>query len=699
MAQVVDLAYRADISQLQANLAKIPGLTEKEAKAMVKSLDRQMKRAESASKKAAAGTAKAWQKAGDPLKSFEKDAGKTEQVIQGLNGALNKVNPELSGFVSYGYEAAGAVRAVARSGAKVVAVLGPVAVAAAAAAAAYTYLSNEVEAAEERMKAASQAASAMQSTHKQAELIALQAAVAIGEKSKAEYDAALNADRATQIYADQTKAIDDQRKALTDELRVAKEREKNLEKTLETQKNMRETQGSILAGNKRQTQSTAKVSQETNRYTTQVALLEKQLKDNAAQEAALQSAIKKTEKDLNTISSASEKKGKSAKRSGKQSVSAAKAEAQAISKLWTVSEKHAAARLEGADAITAAAQKELEQIDAIVAAYPDSAEAAEAAAAARAEVHATLAADIEAHNQERIADAKAAVAAIRETEAKAAAEAEAEMLERAETERAAWEERTAAAAEFRAAELEGWGVFYESMTQGAEDAFGMIADAHEDAANEVLETAQAATAAAEEALSEAEDSGDAAAIAHAQNELAKVQASEEAAQAIATTKMEAAVRAFRAEQAASVASVLMSTAQAVIAALVPPPIGYGPIAGPAAAAGLTALGAVQVAGIMAQEPPSFHTGGMIRNDETAAVLRKGEGVLTAQGVRQVGGPGGVADANAGRGSSSPVVVQHVYKHRNLDTVVVDHLKTNSALRKATSSSRARGRRNPYNGSL
>ena len=87
MAQVVELAYRADISQLVQNLGKIPGVTEKEAKAMVKSLDRQMKKAEASSKRAAQGTQKAWSKAGGPLKSFEKDAGRSAQVIRGLGGA------------------------------------------------------------------------------------------------------------------------------------------------------------------------------------------------------------------------------------------------------------------------------------------------------------------------------------------------------------------------------------------------------------------------------------------------------------------------------------------------------------------------------------------------------------------------------------------------------------------------------------
>jgi len=695
MAQVVELAYRADISQLVSNLGKIPGVTEREAKAMVKSLDRQMKKAEASSKRAAQGTQKAWSKAGGPLKSFEKDAGRSEQVIRGLGGALDQINPKLGGMLDYSYEAAGAFKAIAKSGAGVASILGPVAVAAAAAAAAYTYLANEVKIAEDRMKSAAAAASAMQSTHRKAELIALQAAVAIGEKSKAEYDAAVNSDRATQIYEKQTKTISDQRKAINDQIAALREEAKAATGSGIGHHDMAAgigSAGAAIAGAKEQTRD----------YTGEIERLQGALKNNATQQETVNAAIKKTEGDLNTIARAHDKKGKSATKSGRKAAKSTKTEAAAIADLWKTSEQHAAARLEGADAIIYAANKELAAIDDLAASYPKSAAAAEAAAAARSEVQATLAADIEEHNAQRVTDAKAAIAETRKAEADAASAAEDEMLRRAANEReivAAYEDRAAAAAEYRAAELEGWDVFYSSMMQGAEQAFGLIADAHEDAANEVLETAEDATAAAEDALAETEESGDASAIAHAQNELAKTEASEEAAQEIATVKMASAVRAFHAEQAASVASVAMSTAQAIMAALVPPPIGYGPIAGPAAAAGLAALGAVQVAGIMAQEPPSFHTGGMVRADERAAILRAGEGVLTAQGVRNVGGAGGVTAANAGRQAGAPVVVQHVYKHRNLDTVVVDHLKTNSALRKATSSSRARGRRNPYNGSL
>jgi hypothetical protein len=66
-SRTVELKYKADISSLKENLAKIPGLTEKEAKAMVKSLDRNLQKAEKAAKRAAKNSRKEWQKFGNTL--------------------------------------------------------------------------------------------------------------------------------------------------------------------------------------------------------------------------------------------------------------------------------------------------------------------------------------------------------------------------------------------------------------------------------------------------------------------------------------------------------------------------------------------------------------------------------------------------------------------------------------------------------
>lgn len=65
--ETVDIALRADLSQLTAGLASIPGITEKEAKKMVASLGKEINAATAAAKKAAADTGTNWQAAGNKL--------------------------------------------------------------------------------------------------------------------------------------------------------------------------------------------------------------------------------------------------------------------------------------------------------------------------------------------------------------------------------------------------------------------------------------------------------------------------------------------------------------------------------------------------------------------------------------------------------------------------------------------------------
>jgi hypothetical protein len=111
--------------------------------------------------------------------------------------------------------------------------------------------------------------------------------------------------------------------------------------------------------------------------------------------------------------------------------------------------------------------------------------------------------------------------------------------------------------------------------------------------------------------------------------------------------------AFRAAKGIAYASALINVAQGVTAALtLPPPLG------PIAAVAVGAAGAVQIATIAATEP-SFHQGGMVGDlapDEIRGPrMTTGEGVLTARGVRSVGGPSAVQAANEGRssGAASP----------------------------------------------
>jgi hypothetical protein len=112
----------------------------------------------------------------------------------------------------------------------------------------------------------------------------------------------------------------------------------------------------------------------------------------------------------------------------------------------------------------------------------------------------------------------------------------------------------------------------------------------------------------------------------------------------------AATKAFRIQQAAALAEAAVAGYQAVIQALT-----LGPIAGPIAAAAMSAAVGLQVAAIASQSPPSFHRGGLVGDgpragadpSERLAVVRQGEGVLTAQGVAAAGGREGLARLNGG----------------------------------------------------
>lgn len=676
MAQNVDFNLRADISNLKAELAKIPGLTDKEAKAMVRNLDRQLKAAEKASKSATTQMTKGWSKAGGELKTFQGQARNTEGVIRGLARGVGSVSPELEGMMRVGSDAAASLQAVARSGKGLAAVLGPVTAVVVAGAAAYAHLSSELEKAEERMDDAADAADKMMKVHQMVADAELTLALAAGQMGQAEYDAAITTRKAEDVFKARIDTLKGEKQAIRDTITELEERETQLiATTAATSGSMEMIGGSTLihSGN-------------TKALTENQTALKHARKELALNETQTDTASATQEKYAAILAETADLKRKN-KTATKENTAAAKDHAAALESLAGIVETSAADQLSAAESLAVAAQNEIDTIDALEATYGQVAGVAEGAADARREVAMRLARDLTAIESEMQAEITAeATEAAKEREAAAIASLEAE-------EEALIANR-AAHAEHVSDLQEGYQILGESMAEAAELAFGALSDMHAAAAEDILETADASVAAAEETLSAAEESGNAAAIAAAELELEKAKIAQDAAEKSAQTKMDAAVVAFRLEQSAAVASIAMSTAQAVMAAYT-----LGPVAGAAATAGLIALGATQAAVVLAQEPPSLHTGGVIGNDERLIKARVGEGVLTQQGVRNVGGVQGVTAANAGAASSQPMVIQHVYKHKALDTVVSDHLKKNTSLRAATSSSRPRGRTNPYNGSL
>ncbi len=120
----------------------------------------------------------------------------------------------------------------------------------------------------------------------------------------------------------------------------------------------------------------------------------------------------------------------------------------------------------------------------------------------------------------------------------------------------------------------------------------------------------------------------------------------------------AAVKVFALRQGAAIAETAMNTAKGIVNALATYP---GP-GGIALASIIGATGATQMAAIASQQPPSFHMGGMLANDEMGARVLRGEAVLDRATVRRIGGEEGVKKLQQGNGTGDNVMVIQPFKH-------------------------------------
>ena len=89
---------------------------------------------------------------------------------------------------------------------------------------------------------------------------------------------------------------------------------------------------------------------------------------------------------------------------------------------------------------------------------------------------------------------------------------------------------------------------------------------------------------------------------------------------------------FKEVKALRIAEATISGAAAAVRALAE----LGPIAGAVAASGIAATTALNIATIKRQKAPKFHQGGMIEPDETPAILRRGEAVLSERATQRLG---------------------------------------------------------------
>ena len=145
----------------------------------------------------------------------------------------------------------------------------------------------------------------------------------------------------------------------------------------------------------------------------------------------------------------------------------------------------------------------------------------------------------------------------------------------------------------------------------------------------------------------------------AQGQTAQAEAERKKAEAFQAT----AQKMFKLEQSAAISEVAVAAAAGI--AKVWAEYAAAPVKAAALTAVIVGAAGAQVATIRAQEPPAFDSGGGVGSrarDSQPAMLRAGEGVLTAQGVSAVGGAAGVHAANRGAAGGAQVYALGVYNH-------------------------------------
>ena len=711
----IDLSFRADLSNLTKQLAKMPEVTEKEAKEMVKALEKQFKSAEKAAERAAKASGQAWKRSGrgargaaadvgtftDQLKQTTEVTGEADSAIKGFGSAVGLVSPQAEQAFFVVGELAGSVEGLSRL---LTAGMGPLAMVTAAVAAAggaYFMLSKEVEAAEQRVADAREELNrtiAMFSNLDDAmaaaqfELLAAQGKKSAEEIAKHSAEMRANAliaadmAKATEELEAAQKALQDGTKEYTEDVAglTAAQAHQNYQAGEYNKTHGPALRAAVtLAQNK---VAALKKTEEEYAETLFKTTIERE-KNNRAQKRSASTAKEATDALQELIDATAGLMPDARSPLQKMRDQLVELEAEAGKS------EEAAARLKGSiDALNGAILAS--EIDAQVTAQDEAAEATEK------------------HTQSLMSQAQAMTSAatpidkaeqlLRELKTAANESDEAfdmlapaiantqEHLDNLRTEQAQARLSTLASS-------------IQSIGGNITQAMSNIADLE---MGEAIKDAKEAMAffdkRAEDIQSQIDGINDM--ISQTTDERVREQlesekallegrleANAEAKEKEKEIQNQAIADAHRVQQQVNLAAIAMNTATAVMQAWAQ----LGPIGAPLATAGILALGATQAGLVSAQEPPTLHWGGMVKPDETMIRARVGEGVLTPQGVQAIGGQEGLNAANMGRGMGGQIVVQQVYKHRVLDTVLTDSIKRGGPISAELNRRQRRGRRNPH----
>ena len=636
----VEISYRADIKQLEKTLRAGGKLSEKQIKEMIGGLNKQLRQTEKAAKQTAQATQKSMrtiehsaERAEHSLEELHGSAGDVGTVLSGIAGAVGLVNPELEGMAMAAADSVGGLEGLVGVGK----FLNPAFAAFAVLAAGAAFAVSEYTAEQEKAaQAAKELAQEQEELNKQleeyhkvqndsinslgeftAELNMAQAEVAMlsGEITKTEFESMQRDIEANKIAERLKKTAQDRVDALRGEQTV---KERNLQIAKDELRSMIDNRtqfGSITEEFKAraaQQEKIKKLEAELEEFGSRRAALEHQVNMDYEAQAAQLLDLRQQAKDLEEAAKKREQKIKDqnkAKGKQKETNNELKAQEERLLELQRL--------LQEASRTQEASIKNIEKI-----------QAERIGKEAEIALNYKFQVDAITESKSRLEEQLEAARQLAQTEEERHKLKQLE-IETAETIAILEQEHHAQALKFNS-----------EINKLQEEAHQKRLD---EAAKERQEQVKNAKGAANSII----EAGVAIAEFNAAANKEDIKAQE---------------RLFKVNQAAAVANIAMSAAEAIAASLGLPPIIRG-----LTIAGITAGAAAQTGVVLAQTPPTADMGGMIGNrdrlrpDENMVRVLSGEAVLDRATVNRIGGEEGLQRLQAG-GSPSNVVVVQPFKH-------------------------------------
>lgn len=176
---------------------------------------------------------------------------------------------------------------------------------------------------------------------------------------------------------------------------------------------------------------------------------------------------------------------------------------------------------------------------------------------------------------------------------------------------------------------------------------------------------------------------------------AKIDEAEEAGGRATDAQKQAALKAFKQQQAFAVATAVIQGGSAYLGEVAALSTFMGPLAFPVAAALVFPEVAAQIVSIKNQAPPSFPLGGLVpapAPDHRLIAAEPGEVVIDRATTRRNGGANRMIEDLKQGGQHGPSYTINRYRHRDLSIVMADHLRLDTPLSRRLDRVKPPGRR-------